>query len=150
MSVLFKIEGTLPNLSVNVSDSEAGESNQEVINLIKGSSRKWKKTKFLNNPERDPPVFNQPVTTLLVGGNAEVCRSYQRYQLNQLLLLSLYLWQLPIPLELKKNSQRPNLGKGRVEVTLIHIMLVMMLLSSDRKGAILTFRTFSKSFFLMG
>ena len=54
MSVLFKIEGTLPNLSVNVSDSEAGESNQEVINLIKGSSRKWKKTKFLNNPERVP------------------------------------------------------------------------------------------------
>ena len=54
----FQNRSTLPKLPVNVSDSEAGESNQEVINLINGSSRKWKKTKFLSNPERVPPVLN--------------------------------------------------------------------------------------------
>ena len=47
MSVLFKIEGTLPKVPVNVSDSEVGESNQEVFNLINGSSRKWKKMNVL-------------------------------------------------------------------------------------------------------
>ena len=41
----------------------------EVINLINGS-RKWKKTKFLNNPESVPPVVEStPFTTLPVGDN---------------------------------------------------------------------------------
>ena len=47
------------------------------------------KDKILNNLEGVPPVVN-PFTTLPVVGNESV-HSYQLYQLNQSVLLSLYL-----------------------------------------------------------